>query len=230
MNSMDLNGYALAVAGLLGALGTFMGAYGMYRSGRRAEVKDINSEQRELYNSMLEALKKDVEGCRKEVSELKTSEEHWRATALSNQKELIESKMKITAMEAEMSKLKEQLTSGLIIDKSITDGIKHCIISTNHLGIIEAWNCEATRLLGWLPSEVLGRNIKIIIPDELSDAHDVAIAEFIKTGKSHIIGVGREVQAKTKHAKLVDVRIMLADIKLTETDHILTAVLQEVEL
>jgi two-component system sensor kinase FixL len=72
------------------------------------------------------------------------------------------------------------------------------IILIDHTGSIEVFNPAAERLFGFTAAEIVGRNIKELMGAEDARAHDGYIARFIATRVPHIIGKGREVNARRK--------------------------------
>ena len=73
-----------------------------------------------------------------------------------------------------------------IIDAAI-DGI----ITIDDKGIIETVNPAAARLFGYDPSEIIGENVKILMPEPDKSLHDSYIENYHRTGIPQIIGKGR---------------------------------------
>ena len=86
--------------------------------------------------------------------------------------------------------------------QALLDAAVDAVILVNHRGIIEVFNHSATRLFGYAPDEVLGRNVKILMPASDSEHHDTYLENYIRTGIAHIIGAGREVHARRKDGSL----------------------------
>ncbi|MDC7713700.1 PAS domain S-box protein [Vogesella sp. LYT5W] len=81
------------------------------------------------------------------------------------------------------------------------------IITINHQGIIQSLNHSAERLFGWRESELVGLNIKRLMPEPYRANHDGYLANYLKTGEAKIIGQGREVTAMRRDGSLLPVRL-----------------------
>ena len=81
------------------------------------------------------------------------------------------------------------------------------IIMIDGRGSISSFNSAAERLLGWQAHEVIGHNVKMLMPDPQQSAHDGYLSRHLATGHTSIIGSGRDVKALHKSGELVDVRL-----------------------
>lgn len=81
------------------------------------------------------------------------------------------------------------------------------IITINAKGIITSVNQAVSALLEWQPNELVGQNVKMIVPMPYSHHHDQYIANYLKTREAKIIGSGREVEAITKSGETIPVRL-----------------------
>jgi len=80
------------------------------------------------------------------------------------------------------------------IMNTVADGI----ITISEQGIIESLNNAAVNIFGYLPDEVIGQNIKCLMPEPYHSQHDGYINHFLTTRRPRVIGIGREASGKRK--------------------------------
>ncbi|MCA3010060.1 MAG: PAS domain S-box protein [Phycisphaerales bacterium] len=65
-------------------------------------------------------------------------------------------------------------------------------------GTIESINEAALRLFGYTRAELLGKNVKMLMPAPYGAEHDGYLGRYLKTGERRVIGIGREVVGRRK--------------------------------
>ncbi|KAA6430814.1 PAS domain S-box protein [Rufibacter glacialis] len=107
--------------------------------------------------------------------------------------------------------LDDQARLKAIIDTAI-DGI----ITIDQRGIIETVNPAAARIFGYAPEEVIGQNIKILMPEPDKSRHDGYLENYHRTGEGQIIGKGREVVGMRKDGSLFPFLLSISEVKLQD--------------
>jgi len=101
-------------------------------------------------------------------------------------------------------------------NEALLDATVDAVVIINHRGHIETFNRSAERLFGYRAEEVLGRNVNILMTPRDQANHDAYIARYLATGIPHIVGIGREVEARRKDGSVFPVELAVGRIRNTE--------------
>ncbi len=111
----------------------------------------------------------------------------------------------VDAGTAELQELNARLLS---IINSAVDGI----IVIDGRGRVESFNPGAERLFGYAQTEVVGRNVSLLMPAPYHDEHDGYLARYHATGKPKIIGIGREVRGLRKDGSTFPLHLSVGEM------------------
>lgn len=89
--------------------------------------------------------------------------------------------------------LERQLRASEARWRSVIESAVDAIVVIDAHGRVEAFNPAAARLFGHQEAEVLGRNVKMLMPEPFHSEHDVYLARHLATDVRRVIGTGREV-------------------------------------
>ncbi|WP_321342380.1 PAS domain S-box protein [Breoghania sp.] len=98
-----------------------------------------------------------------------------------------------------------------ILDTAV-DGI--CVI--DETGRILSFNRACERLFGYAASEVVGENIKLLMPEEFAVRHDDSLGNYLRSGEAKIIGYGREVRVRHKTGREFPVELSVGEAHTPE--------------
>lgn len=90
------------------------------------------------------------------------------------------------------------------------------IITIDDKGHIESINHAAAAQFGYSDDEVIGNNIKMLMPEPYHSEHDGYIHRYNTTKKPRIIGIGREVVGMTKEGKHFPFRLAVSEVILND--------------
>jgi PAS domain S-box-containing protein len=98
--------------------------------------------------------------------------------------------------------------------KAIVDTAVDGIITIDESGTVESMNLAAERLFGFRRDEVIGANIKMLMPEPYRREHDGYVAAYLSTGQKRIIGSGREVVGLRKDGSTFPMDLSVSETRL----------------
>jgi len=92
----------------------------------------------------------------------------------------------------------------------VADGI----ITIDDHGVITSCNPGAERIFGHDAAEAIGRNIKMLMPDEVAREHDRHVARYRSTGASTVIGTRRDLLGLRKGGATFPMDLVLTEMRI----------------
>jgi PAS domain S-box-containing protein len=72
------------------------------------------------------------------------------------------------------------------------------IVTIEETGVITFVNPAVEAIFGYRRDELIGRNVRMLMPPEHKERHDGYLSNYLQTGEAKIIGIGREVSGVRK--------------------------------
>ena len=97
--------------------------------------------------------------------------------------------------------------------KSILDTVPDAMIVIDERGVMHSFSSAAERLFGYSASEVLGKNVKMLMPSPYRENHDAYIERYLATGERRIIGIGRVVVGERKGGSTFPMELAVGEMR-----------------
>ncbi len=123
---------------------------------------------------------------------------------------LAQKERQVTArmLQAEEAERWANLSQGRL--KAVIDTAVDGLIIIDVMGRIEEYNPACQAMFGYAAAEVVGENIKMLMPDTFRGAHDQYLRDFQRTGAQNIIGIGRELEGLRKDGSTFPIEISVS--------------------
>lgn len=97
--------------------------------------------------------------------------------------------------------------------RSVFEAAVDAIVMIDSKGRIEAVNPATERLFGYQAEEMVGQNVKMLMPDPYHSEHDQYLKNYARTGQKKMIGVGREAACRRKDGSTFSAYLSVSEVK-----------------
>jgi two-component system sensor kinase FixL len=97
--------------------------------------------------------------------------------------------------------------------KSILDTVPDAMIVIDERGVMQSFSAAAQRLFGFSAEEVIGKNVKMLMPSPYREGHDSYMKRYLATGEKRIIGIGRVVVGERKDGSTFPIELNVGEMK-----------------
>lgn len=111
---------------------------------------------------------------------------------------------------------------------AIVETAVNAIITMGEDRLIETVNSATERLFGYTPQELIGQNVRILMPQPYHDRHDGYVQNYLSSGKKKVIGIGREVVGRRKDGSIFPLDLSVGEVVLTDGRRVFTGIIRDI--
>jgi len=123
-----------------------------------------------------------------------------------------------TAQQEELQQQLRYRTAELIEGEgrmyAILDNMVDGVITIDDAGSIESLNTAAARIFGYDATELLGKNVAVLMPDPHRGEHDGYLERYQRTGHATILGTRREVTGLRKSGEAFPMDLSVGEVQI----------------
>ena len=123
--------------------------------------------------------------------------------------------------------LTDNLTKSEAQVRAIFDNVVDSVITIDGSGVIQNFNPASESIFGYAVGEVIGKNIKILMPEAIAMRHDGYLEAYRRTGEKSIIGATRELEGRRKDGSTFPMELSVSRVDLGDT-HVFTGIVRDI--
>ena len=100
--------------------------------------------------------------------------------------------------------------------QSILDSIPEAMVVIDERGRMQSFSATAERLFGYPASEVMGENVRMLMPQPYRRDHDSYLDRYLRTNERRIIGIGRVVVGQRKDGSTFPMELAVGEMHVRD--------------
>nr|WP_302848073.1 PAS domain S-box protein [Azotobacter beijerinckii] len=107
-----------------------------------------------------------------------------------------------------------ELAASLATTQGILDTAINPIITIDARGTVRSFNPAGERVFGYRREEVVGHNVKMLMPEPYRSAHDGYLERYLREGTQQVIGIGREAIGMRQDGSVFPIQFYVGAMKV----------------
>ncbi|KAL2916361.1 hypothetical protein HK105_204117 [Polyrhizophydium stewartii] len=204
------------------------------RTVNQSAIAALAAKQCQEKNSLVGALQQEMNECQLSIDARMTEVEEQHALEIdklrNDQNQEIERLVAIQEKEIQMEQSVHDAEMKMLVERRILNSVLETvvdgIINITPTGTIRRFNAAAEKMFGYTAAEVMGKNIKMLMPARIAEHHDGYLNRYLTTGVKNIIGSGRQATGLRKDGSEFPVQLSVSEVKDNE-QHLFTGIIRD---
>jgi PAS domain S-box-containing protein len=128
---------------------------------------------------------------------------------------------------SERKRAEETLHRERALLRAVVETAVDGIITITEAGVIKSANPATQTIFGYSSEELIGQNVRMLMPSPYHEEHDQYLANFLETGVRKIIGIGREVRGLRKNGETFPLDLAVSETQ-TEEGLVFTGIVRDI--
>ncbi len=99
--------------------------------------------------------------------------------------------------------------------EAVLSNVLDGIITIDSKGTIQSVNPATERIFHYEAYEIVGQNIKMLMPEQYERGHDQYLLNYLETGEAKIMGFGREVEAMRRDGSIFPMELGISEVLIS---------------
>ena len=127
----------------------------------------------------------------------------------------------------ELHATREALVASEKRSSAVLETAVNAIITMSEHRIIETVNSATERIFGYTREEMVGQNIRMLMPQPYREKHDSYVQGYLNTGVKKIIGIGREAVGQRKDGAVFPIDLSVGEAVLPDGRRVFTGIIRD---
>jgi two-component system sensor kinase FixL len=97
--------------------------------------------------------------------------------------------------------------------QSILDTVPDAMVVIDEAGVMHSFSKAAERLFDYAAADVIGQNVRMLMPSPYRENHDGYLMRYLTTGERRIIGIGRVVVGERKDGSTFPMELAVGEMR-----------------
>ena len=135
--------------------------------------------------------------------------------------------LKVDERTKELQQITGNLEKSIAQNRAIVETAPNGIITINEKGLIQSFNSAAEQMFGYSAQEIIGQNVRMLMPESYHRKHDFYIQDYLKKSEKGILGRGLVLKGRRKDKTEFSIYLTISELRFEE-DFLFTGIVIDI--